>query len=202
VGGASAGIAFDSVGNLYTGNGLTFGGASGTGAVKAFLFADWSAALAGGPPLDFENEGVLIVDVLSASPLAFDVQGNLLVGGGDFSSSFDNDFVALIRSGAVTAALGGSGPIDVSNPTEIRHLDPIPNDDFNFFAAFSNIALHELYVRDFGSPTVHVYADAAAVPAASAWGSGIMALVLLIAGTMALGRFEPCRQGASPPGGK
>jgi len=159
IGGASGGIAFDSAGNLYTGNGFQTSGPSGTGAVKAFSNAAWTAALGGGPPLDFENDGVLIVDVLSASPLTFDRNGNLIVGGGDFSNSMDYDFLALVRASAVADALGGMGPADPENPAEVWRLDPDPTNDFNFFFATCDPTMRRLYVHDGGVPTVHTYVD-------------------------------------------
>jgi hypothetical protein len=165
IGGASGGIAFDSAGNLHTGNGFQTSGPSGTGAVKAFPHAAWTAALKGGPPLDFEEGGVLVVDVLSASPLAFDRQGDLLVGGGDFSSSSDTDFVALVRASAVANALSGMGPADSSNSDQVRRLDPDPANDFNYFSVNYDPTLGRLYVRDSGSATVHTYMDVSTIPA-------------------------------------
>jgi hypothetical protein len=159
IGGASGGIAFDSAGNLYTGNGFQTSGPSGTGTVKAFSHAAWTAALKGGLPLDFEAGGVLVVDVLSASPLAFDGNGNLIVGGGDFSSNADYDFLALVRASAVADALGGMGAVDPTNSAELWRLDPDPDNDSNFFTATYDPTLRCLYVRDSGSPTVHLYVD-------------------------------------------
>lgn len=158
IGGASGGVAFDSAGNLYTGNGFQTSGPSGTGAVKAFTNAAWMAALGGGPPLDFESDGVLIVDVLSASPVAFDGNGNLIVGGGDFSSDTDYDFVALVRASSVADALGGMGPTDPENPDEVWRLDPDKATDFNFFTATYDPTLGRLYVRDGGGP-LHSYVE-------------------------------------------
>ncbi|MHC4091325.1 MAG: hypothetical protein ACYSVY_13800, partial [Planctomycetota bacterium] len=60
IGGASAGVAFDPLGNLYTGNGFAGAGPSGTGAVKYFDHSSWTAALTGGSPVDFEADGTLI----------------------------------------------------------------------------------------------------------------------------------------------
>jgi len=189
IGGASGGIAFDSEGNLYTGNGFQTSGPSGTGAVMAFPRASWMGALGGGPPLDFETDGVLIVDVLSASPLAFDGNGNLIVGGGDFSSGTDYDFVALIRASAVTDALNGGGAVDPVNPAELWRLDPDPANDFNFYSATSDPTLHRLYVRDGGGP-IHSYVDVSAIPALSQWGLTSMILLLMTAGTLIIRRSQ------------
>jgi len=183
IGGASGGIAFDSAGNLYTGNGFQLTVASGTGAVKAFANAAWTVALGGGDPLDFEASGVLIVDVLSAWPLAFDESGNLIVGGG---SSTDSDFVALVRGSAVTEALSGMGAADPSDSNEVHRLDPDP-DNINFFYATYGPTLRHLYVRDGGGP-VHTYADVSTIPTVSQWGLTSMTLLLLTAGTLIIRR--------------
>ena len=187
IGGASGGIAFDSAGNLYTGNGFRSTGPSSTGAVKAFANAVWIAALGGGPPVDFEADGVLIVDVLSASPLAFDGNGNLIVGGGDFSSSADFDFVALVRASAVADALAGMGPADPENPHEVWRIDPEKANDFNFFSATYDPTLGRLYVRDGGGP-VHSYVDVSTIPTVSQWGLTSMTLLLMTAGTLIIRR--------------
>lgn len=157
IGGASGGIAFDSKGNLYTGNGFQTTGPSGTGAVMAFPEAAWMAALGGGSPLDYEIDGVLIVDVLSASSLAIDGKGNLIVGGGDFSSDADYGFFAVVCAPAVADALHGMGPAHLENPDELRRLDPDPDNSFNFFSTTYDSTLDRLYVHDAGSPAVHVY---------------------------------------------
>ncbi len=185
IGGASGGIAFDSAWNLYTGNGFQFDGPSGTGAVKAFTHAAWQAAL-GGSPLNFETGGVLVVDVLSASPLGFDGQGNLFVGGGDFSSIADYDFTALVRASAVADALGGMGPVDGDDPDQVQRLDPDGTNDFNFYSPNYNSILGRLYVPD--GTTVHVYADVSTIPTVSQWGLASMALLLMTAGTLMIRR--------------
>lgn len=156
IGGASAGIAFDVRGNLFTGNGFATSGPSGTGTVKFFDKAAWVAALGGGPVLDFEFDGTLIVDVLSAAPLGFDSFGNLFAGGGDFSSS-DVDNAALVSASAVAGAIMGLGPADPNDPLQVRRLDP-DTLNFNFYSANFNPVSDELYVHDlFLAPTVYVY---------------------------------------------
>lgn len=186
IGGASGGIAFDFAGNLYTGNGFQTTGPSGTGAVKAFTKAAWEAALGGGPPLDFETGGILVVDILSASPLGFDGRENLFIGGGDFSSDADFDFVALVRSSAVADALSGMGAADPDDPNEVWRLDPDKANGFNFFSANYNPILGRLYVHDGGGTTVHVYLDVSTIPTVSQWGLSAMTLLLLTAGTLIL----------------
>lgn len=147
VGGGSGGVTFDAVGNLYTGNGFTLFGPSDTGHVRAFDFAAWSPALSGGMPVDFETDGVLIIDALSASPLQFDAAGNLLVGGGDFAAG-DIDAVAVVGASAVTDALGGFGPADVFDPAQVQRLDPDTTTGFNFYGVVYNPGTDEVLVTD------------------------------------------------------
>ncbi len=182
VGGASGGIAFDLDGNLFVGNGFSSIGPSGTGTIKAFTQAAWLAALLGGSPLDFENEGMLIVQVLGASPLRFDVEGNLLAGGG--SAAPENDAVALVRASAIADALAGMGAIDETDPTLVRRFDPIPSNDFNFYSVVYNGVAREFYTRDFGSTQLHVYRDVTGIPTVSQWGLVSMSLLMMTVGTL------------------
>ncbi len=154
IGGSSAGIAFDSQGNLYTGNGFSFIGPSPTGTLKAFDQADWDSALTSGSALDFENGGTLIADLLSAGSLGFDAEGNLHVGGGDFGSG-DSDYVGLIHSTGVADALSGNGAINQADPNELRTFDP-DNINSNFYDVLYDDTLDLLYIRDQGA--VYVYA--------------------------------------------
>jgi len=156
IGGASGGVAFDAADNLYTGNGFQTSGPSGTGAIKAFSLAAWTAAWTSGPPIDFETGGVLVVDVLSASPMGFDSEGHLFVGGGEFSGG-DVDFAALVSNQAVANALAGMGAADPNDPAEVRKLDPDVANDFNFYSANSNDLLRRLYVRE--GDAVHFYEE-------------------------------------------
>ena len=186
IGGASGGIAFDNQGNLYTGNGFVGAGPSGTGAIKAFLNSLWESAYASGPALNFESQGTLIVDILSASPLDFDAEGNLLVGGGDFSVSSETDYIAVVRAAAIASTLGGNGPVNTGDPAQVRKLDPDSANDFNFFFTASNAALSRIYAKDASETTVHVYLDTTGIPAASTWGVINLALLMSIAGSMVL----------------
>lgn len=189
IGGSSGGVAFDSQGNLYTGNGFVGDGPSGTGAIKAFSISLWETAYANSTPLNFETQGMLIVDILSASPLDFDGEGNLLVGGGDFSESGQTGYVALIRASAIAAALSGQGAASINDPEQVRRLDPDTANDFEFYYTTSNPALSRIYVRDFGdNMPVHVYLDTTGIPAASTWGVINLALLVSIAGSLALHR--------------
>jgi hypothetical protein len=149
IGGASGGIAFDKHENLYTGNGFAISGPSITGTVKAFRRADWRAALHGGPPLDFESQGTIVVTVLSAAPLGFDASGNLLVGGADFSGG-DINFAAFISRAAVRSALEGNGPVNTSDAAQVRKVDPDPAAD-SAYNIVINRARDEVYLTTSGS---------------------------------------------------
>jgi hypothetical protein len=109
IAGSPAGVAFDSAGNLYTGNG--FGGAPGgssAGWIKEFSAASWQNALATHTPLDFEASGTPVADLLSAYPIGFDNSGNLFVGGSDAFGSGDSGYAALVDAAAVANALAVS----------------------------------------------------------------------------------------------
>jgi len=163
IGGAPAGIGFDAVGNLYTGNGFQTAGPSGTGVVKVFASAEWTAA-AGGSPLNFETMGVVVVDVLSASSLGFDDKGNLYVGGGDLLG-LDSDFAALVRAAAVQDAMMGLGPADAGDPADVRRFDPDSKGAMNFYAVSFNPVTRELYFADAADDVVHVYVPNPSQPA-------------------------------------
>jgi hypothetical protein len=137
--GASGGVAFDAAGNLYTGNGFASGVGSGTGTLKAFAPNQWANGVA-----DFEAEGTLIGDFLSANGLHFDLDGNLFVGGGDFSDGDAGD-LAILRGSALTASLGGAGPIPSFDPIDVRRLDPL-GDGSGFYGSIFNDATGELLI--------------------------------------------------------
>lgn len=187
--GVAAGITFDTKGNLFTGNGFGLGEFQ-TGEVRAFENAAWTAVLTGEPPLDFLADGTLVVDILSANSLGFDSEGNLHVGGGDFLGGTDVDFAALVRRSAVGAALTGGGPADPNDPVQVRRLDPDPLSDFNFYSMVHNPVTEELYVRDFGDPTVYIYSDLTNIPTVSEWGMTAMSLLMLTAGTVTIQRRQ------------
>lgn len=153
IGGASGGIAFDKNKNLYTANGFATTGPSTTGAVKAFRPADWRAALHGGTPLDFEAQGTLIVTALSGGPLGFDDSDNLFVGGGDFFGSGGINFAAFVSHRAVTSALHGGGPVNTSDPAQVRKVDPDPAPTSSYDIII-NRERDEVYLRSTGT---HVF---------------------------------------------
>lgn len=133
IGGASAGITLDSSGNLYTGNGFDFAtGGSNTGSIKVFVAADIQAAITSGTAIDFENSGIEVADLLSASTLGFDGFGNFFVGGGDlFGGSDDVGYAGLIAAAAIADRL--ADPINVplidlnSDPSILRMFETPQN---------------------------------------------------------------------------
>lgn len=145
--GASAGIAFDAAGRLYTGNGFDNSpgvpGTSETGTIRAFELKHWQAAI-GTTPLDFETEGTFVAELLSASSLGFDGEGNLYVGGGDFSDPASSGYFAIIEDQALADALAGIDPITLGDETEIRVFDP-EGSGFTFYAVNANPLTGELY---------------------------------------------------------
>jgi hypothetical protein len=183
VGGASGGIAFDAAGNLYTANGFQESGPSQTGEVHAFKKAAWTAAQAGGTALNFETQGIPIVDLLSGSPLAFDLAGDLLVGGGNsFGSPPDGNYFAIVDAPAVQTALAGGGLVNGADSSKVRKLDP-DSGAGSFYSVAANATRREIYAVNVGSATVFVYsAAAAAVPAVPPLGLLACASLLLLAG--------------------
>ncbi len=188
IGGASGGIAFDAEGNLYTGNGFEFSGPSVTGTVKAFANSAWTNAITSEVPLNFESEGQLIIVALSAWPLGFDHEGNLFIGGGDFSDMDRYDYVGIARGSAVAAAFGGGPPVSSADPDQFLRLDPDKSNNFNFFGAGFNPVTTELYVRDSGTDFAFAYLDITGIPTVSTWGMVSLALATMIAATLAISR--------------
>ncbi len=143
INGASGGIAFDSAGRLFTGNGFDSGipGLSETGSHRIFEPSDWSIA----SPADFEVDGVYLGDILSASSLSMDSEGNLAVGGGDFAEGMTG-FMGVISAQAIKDAMGGV-PVDPNDPMDLRRLDPL-NNGLGFFGSSFNAFTGELFVTD------------------------------------------------------
>jgi hypothetical protein len=141
IGGSSAGVGFDAAGRLFTGNGFDLtsgGGPSTTGTIRAFDPAAWSGGAA-----DFETGGTLIGNVLSASSLLFDHDGNLVISGGDFSEG-DAGYVGIISHTALLATLAGGLPIDRNDLAALRRLSPL-GDPFAFYGAAYNPLTGEVY---------------------------------------------------------
>lgn len=167
-----AGITFDVNGNLFVGT-WTFDAGS---PFRSFENPAWIAAWNSGSPLDFETDGALIVDVVSAVSPGFDSEGNFYVGGGGVPS-----LAALVRASAVADAIAGLGPADPDDRDEVRRFPPEC-----YHLPQSNLVTGELYIRCYAESTVDVYA-VRPVPGASEWSFVVAALVLLTVGTIGLG---------------
>jgi len=152
----SAGITFDVDDNLYTGNGFGNGEPSDTGWIMYFPAKRWRGVLRGDPVIDFEEEGVLVVDLLSATALGFDAEGHLHVGGGDFDTG-DLDYAGLVNAGAIADAIAGRGPADPEDPDEVRKLDPDSNTPDNWYDVTISAVKRELLIRDGSTSTVYVH---------------------------------------------
>ncbi|MEM9347404.1 MAG: PEP-CTERM sorting domain-containing protein [Planctomycetota bacterium] len=182
VGGGSAGITLDSSGNLYTGNGFDFApGRPNTGLIKAFTAADIQTAITSGTPIDFQNAGVEVADLLSAGSLGFDAAGNFFVGGGDFfGGSGDFGYAALIDADAFDDRLANPGSvplIDSSSPTDILRQFASPPATVSASQPPSwvyNEATGELLISYFNQSEVFVYA----VPEPTS--AGLLALGLAV----------------------
>ncbi len=153
----AAGIGFDDDRNLFTGNGYNGPEPSDTGWIMYFSYERWSGVLNGDPVVDFEEEGILVADVLSATSIGFDEDGNLHTGGGDFDTG-DLDYVGLISGAAVAEAVGGGDPADPENPADVRKLDPDGGDPQNWYDATFSRSRQEMLVRDSATSNTYVYA--------------------------------------------
>lgn len=186
IGDASGGIAFDGAGRLFTGNGFQSGGPVGTGVIKSFTQAAWMTAYTSGIPINFQASGVNIIDILSASPLGFDRHGNILIGGGDFNTAGQFDYVALVKASAVQSAAAGNGPVNIEDISVVRRLDPDAASGGNFYTFAIDSGGDAFYIRDLGNSVVFAYFDATSIPAVGEWGLVMLSLAVLIAGSIAL----------------
>jgi len=145
VGGASGGVTTDGT-YLYTANGFAGSGPSGTGEVKAFTLADVAGAAT---PIDFEANGVSVVDDLSGNSLGFDSEGNFLIGGGDyFGASGDFGYFAVYDDAALAGALAGGGIMPRS-----ERLTFTPRLSTDSYSAQLNETTGELLVTYFDNTT-------------------------------------------------
>jgi hypothetical protein len=198
IGGASAGVAFDATGNLYTGDGYYYGGinqpglapgANQTGLIKVFSAASWQAALLpAANPLDFEATGTTVAQILSADSLGFDNSGNFYVGGADsYGSTGDYGYDTLVSASDIAnaAASQQSSVITATPSVDVRDVtdpydNPVNNGDPGYWTYDG--ANGELYLQysDPGDATVQVFS---AVPE-----PGSMAMLCLGACSALLGR--------------
>ena len=127
--GASAGVGFDSFGNLYTGIGLDPDGQR-TGEIRRFLSDDVDESIQTGTPLDFDDDGEFVAQVLSATGLVFDEEGDLWVAGGALSENGQQGFIAEVNplSGEIIRRVDPSDGDPMSGPQnffQIGITDPI-----------------------------------------------------------------------------
>ena len=94
--GASAGVGFDEEGNLYTGIGLD-PNEQRTGEIRRFSSLDVEQSIQTETPLDFDDDGEFVAQVLSATGLFFDEEGDLWVGGGALSENGQQGFIAEVN---------------------------------------------------------------------------------------------------------
>ncbi len=94
--GASASVGFDSLGNLYTGIGSDPDDLR-TGEIRRFLKEDVDQSIETGNPLNFDNDGEFVTQLLSATGLVFDEEGDLWVAGGNLSSDDQQGFIAEVN---------------------------------------------------------------------------------------------------------
>ena len=129
--GASASIAVDADGNLFTGIGMAAGPPNRTGEIKVWPAGEWSTTP--GAALNYEaNPRIVGKNVLSAAYLGTDSEGNLHVGGGDafgVGGTTEKGYAALISKDVIArvTALGTPGaPVDEGNSTQYREFAPDP----------------------------------------------------------------------------
>ncbi|MEM8834797.1 MAG: hypothetical protein AAGD00_03150 [Planctomycetota bacterium] len=126
--GASAGIAFDDQGRLFTANGFDDGTGSATGDIRAFEETDWRA---GG--LNFETDGSFVANLLSGNGLTFDTFGNLAVGGGGA--------IGLVSAESLDDLFASADPVSGS---DLRFIDP-EGSGSAFYNVGSNPFTGEIY---------------------------------------------------------
>jgi hypothetical protein len=160
--GASGGVTIDGKENLFCGNG--FGTGDDTGMIRAFPADLWKDALAIGREIVFEEEGILVANLLSAASLGFDRTGNLHVGGGNGTgpgNQPDKGYAGVVSKQAITDVLAGGEPVDPNSPPEkLQRLDPDPDVLGNFWYVDANHCREELYLKDFGKSEVLVFKEA------------------------------------------
>jgi len=114
--GFSGGVGIDREGNLYTGIGFLPGR---TGEIRRFRKQDVDEAVRTAAPVDFAI-GTFVATSLSADPLLFDREGDLLVGGGDVNTPGG-------QSGFIAEIDPRTGVLD-------RQIDPEAGTGEKFFA--------------------------------------------------------------------
>jgi len=170
IGGLPGGVTFDQNQTLFCGNGgdQQVGG-SQTGWIKAFSKTAWEQAIVGNTPIDFEQNGVLVADLLSSAYLGFDKYGNMYVGGGvafgtsgdvggsGESSTPDRGYACLISAEAIHESLrDGSFVTRESPPNKLHQFDPDSAPDSWYFLN-ANRVTGEFYLKLYGENNTSVY---------------------------------------------
>jgi len=160
----TGGITFDANGNAYFGVGY----GPGVGDIRQFDTSSW-------PATQNYGDGALVTTLLSAGWIQFDVEGNLLVGGGDtFGTSGQENYFAIVNA-----------------LSQQRLFDPDTITGNNAYNLAYNPVTGEILVWDnftFVADPLHVFVFAAeAVPEPAAWG-------LMLVGLISLGGFAVARR--------
>jgi len=161
---ASAGVAVDTAGAIYTAEGYRVDGYLATGTVKRFSATQWQDARNEGTPLDFRYRGSLVPPsgqaYSSAGSLLLDAAGHLLIGGGLLGSGTDQtEGFAVVRPVSGTA----------------RRFDPADpsHEQENFYSLTYNDVTGDIFaVEPFGASSnvpvdnrlVHVISPHATLP--------------------------------------
>ena len=146
--GASSGIAFDAANNLLYGNGYDYSANGETGELRRFDPSNWQSVAFGADPALAFTAGENLGEILSANSLAFDDEGNLLIGGGD---SFGSD--PTKKNFFAIADLLPDGTVGT-----IRQFDPDSGYNANSYSLTLNRATGEILAFDpFGSNPSQVF---------------------------------------------
>jgi hypothetical protein len=179
--GFAAGIVVAPEGSLLVG---TYVPGTG-GVVRAFEAAEWQTAWNTQTPLDFDSDGPLVVNTLSAVSLGFDIQNHFHIGGfGDTKS-----FVGLAEAGATQQAMDGVAPLNVNDAGVFCKFTASDCADA-FYIPWNNRITRELYVRCFSGSVVEVYRPRIAIPAVSHWGLCVAVLLSVTGGTLVFRRGQ------------
>jgi hypothetical protein len=170
IGGLPGGVTFDHNQTLFCGNGGDkLVGGSQTGWIKAFSKTAWEQAIVSNTPINFEQNGVLVADLLSCAYLGFDKYRNMYVGGGvAFGTSGDvgasgevstpeRGYACLISADALHKSLNDGSPLTrESPPTKLHQFDPDPAPDSWYFLN-ANRVTGEFYLKLYSENITSVY---------------------------------------------
>ncbi len=170
IGGLPGGVTFDQNQTLFCGNGgdKVVGG-SQTGWIKAFSKTAWEEAIVSNTPIDFEQNGILVADLLSCAYLGFDKYGNMYVGGGvafgtsgdvggsGEPSTPDRGYASMISAEAINKSLSDGSPVTrESPPNKLHQFDPDPAADSWYFLN-ANKVTGEFYLKLYSQNITSVY---------------------------------------------